>query len=70
MAKQKKWQVEIPCDVETLIEDVDNVTLEFVIEQYLWVLEQAGGDTLYGDEDEGVAEVARFVRKYRRYIKS
>ncbi|WP_033829109.1 hypothetical protein [Bacillus andreraoultii] len=71
MANQKKWQIEIPSEVLPLIEDVENVTLKFVIEQCDWILEQSGGDTWYGDEseDEGVQEVRRYVKKYRRYAK-
>lgn len=71
MAKLKKWQTEIPTDVYPLIEDIENYTLKDVIEQCDWILEQAGGDTFYGDEheDEGVAEVLKYVKKYRRYVR-
>lgn len=71
MAKVRKWQIEIPNEVEPLIEGVEDLTLKFVIEQCEWILEQAGGDTFYGDadEDEGVMEVLRYYRKYRRYVR-
>lgn len=55
MAKQEKWQNEIPTEVYPLVEDIENVTLKDVIEQCDWILEQSSDDTWYGDvsEDEG-----------------
>lgn len=71
MSKVPMWQTEIPIEVEPLIEGIEDLTLKYVIEQCEWILEQSGGDTFYGDagEDEGVMELLRYYRKYRRYVR-
>lgn len=68
----KEWEDEIPNDVLPLIEDIEDggeLTLEYVIKQCEWIMESSeSGVTFYGDknEDEGVAEVARYLKKYKK----